>query len=75
MEKFSPGQSLEFDELFQAATTKSEVIVTFLAVLELMKLNQFVIRQDSLLSTITVERCTATQMGHEESAETEFALG
>ncbi|MFD2257420.1 segregation and condensation protein A [Luteolibacter algae] len=69
IEHFLPGQSLPFDALFQSATTKSEVIVTFLAVLELMKLNQFVVRQDGLLSAITVERRTAVEMGHEEVAE------
>ena len=64
---FRPGQSLPFDALFQTATTKSEVIVTFLAMLELMKLNQFVVRQDHLLGAITVERRTAVEMGHEDA--------
>ncbi|MFK7849554.1 MAG: ScpA family protein [Akkermansiaceae bacterium] len=71
LDHFMPGQALSFDTLFQTASTKSEVIVTFLAVLELMKLNQFVVRQDNLLSTITVERRTAVEMGHEEMAEIE----
>ena len=66
---FRPGQSITFDSLFQSATTKSEVIVTFLAVLELMKLNQFVVRQDSLLAAITVARRTALDMGHEDPSE------
>lgn len=64
--RFKPGEALSFDALFQAATTKSEVIVTFLAVLELMKLNQFVVCQDHLLGSITVQRRTAIEMGHEE---------
>jgi len=66
LSRFTPGEALTFDTLFQTATTKAEVIVTFLAVLELMKLNQFVVRQDHLLGTITVERRTAMEMGHEE---------
>lgn len=56
MKGFAPGESRRFDELFQSATTKSEVIVTFLALLELMKLNQFVVRQDSLLAAIVIQR-------------------
>ena len=36
--------------------TKAEVIVTFLALLELMKLNQFVVRQSHLLGDIEIER-------------------
>lgn len=55
---FSCGQSRRFEDLFEGATTKAEVIVTFLAVLELMKLNQFIIRQTHLLGEIEVERRT-----------------
>ncbi|GHC40055.1 segregation and condensation protein A [Roseibacillus persicicus] len=51
-----PGQSRRFQSLFENATTKSEVIVTFLAVLELMKMNQFRVRQDLLLGDIEIER-------------------
>jgi segregation and condensation protein A len=36
------------------------VIVTFLAVLELMKMNQFRIRQDDILGEIEVERKPST---------------
>jgi segregation and condensation protein A len=53
---FQPGEARRFDELFQSATTKAEVIVTFLALLELMKLNQFVVRQSDLLGEIVIER-------------------
>ena len=54
--RLRPGQSIRFENLFEQATTKAEVIVTFLAVLELMKLNQFVIRQNTILGEIEVER-------------------
>ncbi len=56
MDSVRPGESRRFDELFQSATTKAEVIVTFLALLELMKLNQFVVRQNELLGEIVIER-------------------
>lgn len=51
-----PGQSQSFQSLFASASTKSEVIVTFLALLELMKLNQFVVWQDQVLGDIEIER-------------------
>ena len=56
MDQFAPGESRRFDLLFETATTKAEVIVTFLALLELMKLNQFVVRQQALLGEIVIER-------------------
>ena len=51
-----PGKSLQFTTLFDEATSKTEMIVTFLAVLELMKMNQFSIKQDQLLGNIEVSR-------------------
>lgn len=51
-----PGQTLSFKTLFASASTKAEVIVTFLAVLELMRLNQFVVCQDQVLGEIEIER-------------------
>ena len=59
MDRLQPGESIRFENLFEEATTKAEVIVTFLAVLELMKLNQFLIRQNSILGEIEVERRVA----------------
>jgi segregation and condensation protein A len=64
MAEFVPGATRNFDDLFQSATTKSEVIVTFLALLELMKLNQFVVRQNSLLGSITIERRDPAAASH-----------
>ncbi len=58
LSRFAPGEARHFEDLFQTATTKSEVIVTFLAMLELMKLNQFVVRQNDLLGVIVIERRT-----------------
>ena len=51
-----PGGAMQFTSLFAEATSKTEVIVPFLAVLELMKMNQFRIRQDSILGEIEVQR-------------------
>lgn len=73
LHRFTPGQAARFDSLFETATTKAEVIVTFLAVLELMKMNQFVLRQTHLLGEIEIERRlhTAARAGEHQDAEEE----
>jgi segregation and condensation protein A len=54
--KIAPGTSLSLQSLFSRASSKVEVIVTFLALLELMKMNQFRARQNTLLGEIEIER-------------------
>jgi len=56
------GGTISFELLFNQATTRSEVIVTFLAVLELMKLNQLEVAQDHILGAIEIRR---KNHGHE----------
>jgi len=70
MKHVQPGEARRFEELFQTATTKAEVIVTFLALLELMKLNQFVVRQHELLGDIVIERRSISAVAALEAAET-----
>ncbi len=50
------GARVSFETLFSDAASRVEVIVTFLAVLELMKLNQFMIEQERMLGEIIVIR-------------------
>lgn len=59
MTKLEPGQSISLKEVFEEASSKIEVIVTFLALLELMKMNQFRANQDSLLGEISIQRSSA----------------
>jgi segregation and condensation protein A len=56
LHELKAGERMGFLSLFASATTKGEVIVTFLAVLELMKMNQFTVSQDHLLGDIEIER-------------------
>ncbi len=56
LSKIQPGGSLKFSSLFESATSKAEIIVTFLAILELMKMNQFQVHQPDLLGEIEVSR-------------------
>lgn len=58
MTTIAPGQSISLQSIFAQASSKVEVIVTFLALLELMKMNQFRARQTGLLGEINIERST-----------------
>ncbi len=57
LETVPPGGSVRFSKLFEAASTKGEVIVTFLALLELMKLRHFRAVQAEALGDIDLHRC------------------
>lgn len=70
--RFTPGETARFETLFADAANKAEVIVTFLAVLELMKMNQFVVRQSGSFGGIEVQRRehgAALPEDHEITAE------
>ena len=61
-------EPLRFSSLFATATTREEIIVTFIAVLELMKLRHVRVTQDHLLGEIVLYRNDVAR------AETEAAL-
>jgi segregation and condensation protein A len=50
------GERVPFESLFQGAASRGEVIVTFLAMLELIKLNHLQVEQETLLGSIVVYR-------------------
>jgi segregation and condensation protein A len=50
------GSRVRFEELFSSAASRGEVIVTFLAMLELIKLNHLQVEQEQLLGEIIVVR-------------------
>ncbi len=56
LETVPAGARVIFETLFSSAASRSEVIVTFLAVLELIKLNHLEIEQEHLLGQIIVVR-------------------
>lgn len=47
---------MQFEELFEGVTTRSEVVATFLALLELVRLKVFMIYQEVAFDTIWIER-------------------
>ena len=50
------GVSMRFEELFSEASTRSELVVTFLAILELIRMKQFCVRQEEHFGEIWLER-------------------
>lgn len=55
------GEKIQFNQLFEKATTKGEVLVTFLAVLELIRLKEFQVRQKGVLGEIELTRSNLDQ--------------
>ena len=58
----SKGQNVKFYQLFEEASTKSEVLVTFLALLELIRLNEFQVRQNGVLGEIELTRTNSDEI-------------
>ncbi|MGK0187843.1 MAG: segregation and condensation protein A [Verrucomicrobiales bacterium] len=54
--RIAPGCSTKFSELFADATSRDEVIVTFIAMLELIKLHQLRVVQDVMLGEMELHR-------------------
>lgn len=55
-DSFHKGNSLEFEELFLRDSNKNEMIVTFLALLELIKLKYLKVQQSETFGAIIVEK-------------------
>ena len=55
-ERIQPGQRVPFGDLFQESADVTEIIVTFLALLELLRLGKFKIRQTKSFATIHIYR-------------------
>lgn len=56
LETIPVGARVKFETLFSSAASRGEVIVTFLAMLELMKLNHLQVEQEHMLGEIVVIR-------------------
>lgn len=66
MRRIDRGVSVRFEELFGEASTRNELVVTFLALLELIRMKQFRVRQEEQFGEIWLDR---TLEGEEEPAE------
>lgn len=54
----SESTSVRFEELFADAATRTEIVVTFLAMLELIRLKQLRVRQEAHFGEIWIDRST-----------------
>jgi len=69
LERVPPGSSTSFEGLFAEAATRAEVIVTFLALLELMKMNQFTVEQSGSFGELLLARRDSGHSAPPEPAE------
>jgi segregation and condensation protein A len=56
MKLTAPGVPLKFTELFASAASRTEVVVTFLALLELVRLKQLRLTQDEVFGEIELRK-------------------
>ena len=63
LRRISEQTTLRFSELFAGATSRTEVVVTFLAVLELVRLRQIVALQPAEFGEIEIVRAQPTTAG------------
>jgi segregation and condensation protein A len=61
-------QSLKFSELFEGVTSRSEVVVTFLALLELIRLKQLTCLQNEPFGEIEISRAPVPPAGEQQAA-------
>lgn len=71
-ERFKIAESCTFDELFDEDYTIGEVVTTFSALLELVKVQEVGVRQEDIFATITiVKRSEAVSAGDEDAGNRE----
>ena len=52
----SSGVAMRFEELFADVASRAEIVVTFLAMLELIRMKQLCVRQDAHFGEIWIDR-------------------
>ena len=65
--------SLKFSELFEGVTSRTEVVVTFLALLELIRLKQLIVTQPEPFGEIEISRAPAPVLPSDQSATSEVS--
>jgi len=56
LDRMTPGEEVLFEDLFRTASSRGEVVVTFLALLELIRLQQLAASQEGPLMPIRIRR-------------------
>jgi segregation and condensation protein A len=65
------GVSLKFEEMFPERASRTEIVVTFLAMLELIRMKQLRVRQDQHFGEIWIERSEGTSLSTPAAATIE----
>ena len=74
VDRVDRGVSVRFEELFGEATTRSELVVTFLAILELIRMKQFRVRQEEQFGEIWLDRTLAGEEEIPDQEESQASL-
>jgi len=69
MDRLAERESLSFHELFPSGKRRIELIVTFLALLELIRLNQAVARQSEIFGDIHIFRASQALLAEDSAPE------
>src|SRR5258708_3234085 len=72
MRVLSEGAPVTFATLFEGVTSRSEVVVTFLALLELIRLKQLIAVQRDPFGDIEIRRAAPAPLATEEAAKLEM---
>jgi segregation and condensation protein A len=56
LDRVPVGEEVLFEDLFRSMSSRGEVVVTFLALLELIRLRQLMARQDGPIQPIYIQR-------------------
>jgi len=56
LDRVPAGEEVPFEDLFRSMSSRGEVVVTFLALLELIRLRQLMARQEGPLKPIFIQR-------------------
>ena len=63
LDRVVPGEEVFFEELFRTVSSRGEVVVTFLALLELIRLRQLSAVQEGQLKPIRIRRTPEGVLG------------
>jgi segregation and condensation protein A len=69
-QQMAERQRVVFEELFIAGASRTEIVVTFLAVLELIRLRQIDVTQESSFAPIELVRTIGSTVTHPEEVQT-----
>ena len=71
LDRVPVGEEVPFEDLFRSMSSRGEVVVTFLALLELIRLRQLMARQEGPIQPIYIQRVPEGLAAAPATVETE----